>query len=56
MKILSFLLLFISPFMTEDETPIYQNTNYSYEERAVDLVSRLTLEGKSPWQQHGRSA
>ena len=46
MNILSFLLLLISPFVTEDKTPIYQNTNYSYEERAVDLVSRLTLEEK----------
>ena len=27
-------------------TPIYQNTSYSFEERAVDLVSRLTLEEK----------
>ena len=46
MNILSLLLLFISPLVTEDKTPIYQNTNYSYEERAVDLVSRLTLEEK----------
>ena len=27
-------------------TPIYLNTNYTFEERAVDLVSRLTLEEK----------
>ena len=46
MNILSFLLLLISPMVVEDKTPIYQNTNYSYEERAVDLVSRLTLEEK----------
>ena len=46
MNILSLLLLLISPILTEDKTPIYQNTNYSYEERAVDLVSRLTLEEK----------
>ena len=46
MNILSFLLLLISPLLTEDKTPIYQNKNYSYEERAVDLVSRLTLEEK----------
>ena len=32
--------------MAQDNTPIYQNTNYSFEERAVDLVSRLTLEEK----------
>jgi len=31
---------------TENTTPIYLNTNYSFEERAVDLVSRLTLEEK----------
>ena len=30
----------------EPSTPIYLNTNYSFEERAVDLVSRLTLEEK----------
>ena len=46
MNILSLLLLLFSPIIVEDETPIYQNTNYSYEERAVDLVSRLTLEEK----------
>ena len=38
--------MFLSPDTIEDKTPIYQNTNYSYEERAVDLVSRLTLEEK----------
>ena len=32
--------------VAQDNTPIYQNTNYSFEERAVDLVSRLTLEEK----------
>ena len=31
---------------TDSTTPIYQNTSYSFEERAVDLVSRLTLEEK----------
>ncbi len=46
MNILTMLLLLISPLLAEDKTPIYQNTNYSYEERAVDLVSRLTLEEK----------
>ena len=29
-----------------NSTPIYLNPNYSFEERAVDLVSRLTLEEK----------
>ena len=31
---------------TDPTTPIYLNTSYSFEERAVDLVSRLTLEEK----------
>lgn len=31
---------------SERKLPIYLNTNYSFEERAVDLVSRLTLEEK----------
>ena len=30
----------------QSATPIYLNTSYSFEERAVDLVSRLTLEEK----------
>ena len=29
-----------------EQTPIYLNTAYSFEERATDLVSRLTLEEK----------
>ena len=40
------LFFFLNPVPEEEKTPIYQNTNYSYEERAVDLVSRLTLEEK----------
>ena len=40
------LFMFLNPAVEEEKTPIYQNTNYSYEERAVDLVSRLTLEEK----------
>ncbi|MBN2419883.1 MAG: glucan 1,4-alpha-glucosidase, partial [Deltaproteobacteria bacterium] len=28
------------------KVPIYRNTSYSFEERAADLVSRLTLEEK----------
>ena len=46
MLLITLLFMFFSPDLTEDKTPIYQNTNYSYEERAVDLVSRLTLEEK----------
>lgn len=30
----------------EDRPPIYLNTSYSFEERAADLVSRMTLEEK----------
>ena len=30
----------------QESIPIYKNTSYSFEERAVDLVSRLTLEEK----------
>ena len=47
MRFLTMLLFFfLNPGVDEEKTPIYQNTNYSYEERAVDLVSRLTLEEK----------
>ena len=47
MKLLTMLLfLMFNPVPEEEKTPIYLNTNYSYEERAVDLVSRLTLEEK----------
>lgn len=35
-----------SSFAQEEAKPIYLNTNYSFEERAVDLVSRFTLEEK----------
>lgn len=31
----------------EEVKPIYLNTTYSFEERAADLVSRMTLEEKS---------
>ena len=30
----------------DEETPLFWNTDYSFEERAADLVSRLTLEEK----------
>ena len=47
MKLLTMLLfLFLNPIPEEEKTPIYQNTSYTFEERAVDLVSRLTLEEK----------
>ena len=31
---------------TITKNPIYLNTSYSFEERAADLISRLTLEEK----------
>ena len=34
------------PAMGQESVPVYKNTSYSFEERAVDLVSRLTLEEK----------
>lgn len=36
----------VSERNVKSTTPIYLNTSYSFEERAVDLVSRLTLEEK----------
>ena len=30
------------------EVPVYLDTNYSFRERAADLVSRMTLEEKMP--------
>ena len=46
MRLLTLLYLLVSPLAADDSTPIYQNPSYSFEERAVDLVSRLTLEEK----------
>lgn len=31
----------------EEETPVYMNTDYSFAERAADLVSRMTLQEKA---------
>ena len=36
----------MSPLAAQESVPVYKNTNYSFQERAVDLVSRLTLEEK----------
>lgn len=44
-----FIVLSIMAFMPASQSsrkPIYLNTSYSFEERAADLVSRLTLEEK----------
>ena len=40
------LLAAVSARAQEGQVPIYLNTAYSFEERATDLVSRLTLEEK----------
>ena len=34
------------PAVGQESVPVYMNTSYSFQERAVDLVSRLTLEEK----------
>lgn len=34
------------PMTAQETVPVYRNTSYSFQERAVDLVSRLTLEEK----------
>ena len=36
----------VNPMAAQESVPVYKNTNYSFRERAVDLVSRLTLEEK----------
>jgi beta-glucosidase-like glycosyl hydrolase len=36
----------VNPLVAQESVPVYKNTNYSFRERAVDLVSRLTLEEK----------
>ncbi len=40
------ILGFVNPLAAQESVPVYKNTNYSFRERAVDLVSRLTLEEK----------
>ena len=40
------ILGLINPMVAQESVPVYRNTNYSFQERAVDLVSRLTLEEK----------
>lgn len=41
-----FLFLFISPVYADQKLPLYQDTTKSFEARAIDLVSRMTLEEK----------
>ena len=40
------MLLWAAPAVAQESVPVYKNTSYSFQERAVDLVSRLTLEEK----------
>ncbi len=40
------MLGIMSPVAAQESVPVYKNTNYTFQERAVDLVSRLTLEEK----------
>ena len=40
------MLLTAAPAAAQESVPVYKNTSYSFQERAVDLVSRLTLEEK----------
>ena len=40
----------------DGQLPIYLNTAYSFEERATDLVSRLTLEEKQSLLGHNMAA
>ena len=40
------LAFLVVPMAAQETVPVFRNTSYSFEERAVDLVSRLTLEEK----------
>jgi len=40
------IMAFMPGSETDTKKPIYLNTAYSFEERAADLVSRMTLEEK----------
>ena len=47
MRLFTSLFVFLGvAAAAQSNLPIYRNTSYSFEERAVDLVSRLTLEEK----------
>ena len=46
LTIVAALLLIALPVSAQETVPVYRNTSYSFQERAVDLVSRLTLEEK----------
>ena len=46
LTVIAALFMFAAPAAAQESVPVYKNTNYSFQERAVDLVSRLTLEEK----------
>ena len=46
LTVVALLALIAVPMSAQETVPVYKNTSYSFEERAVDLVSRLTLEEK----------
>ena len=46
LTIIAGALLWITSSQAQEPVPVYRNTSYSFRERAVDLVSRLTLEEK----------
>lgn len=46
LTVVAALFLCAAPAEAQEGVPVYKNTNYSFQERAVDLVSRLTLEEK----------
>jgi beta-glucosidase len=48
LSLVFFLIVVLCPFsgFAEDETPIYQDKSYSFEERAADLVYRMTAAQK----------
>ena len=46
LTIVAALFVCAAPAVAQESVPVYRNTNYSFQERAVDLVSRLTLEEK----------
>ncbi|MBO4268574.1 MAG: glycosyl hydrolase, partial [Bacteroidaceae bacterium] len=48
-RLLTFFAAFAmiaAPAVPQENVPVFRNTSYSFEVRAVDLVSRLTLEEK----------
>ena len=46
LTVIAAIALSAAPAVAQESIPVYKNTSYSFQERAVDLVSRLTLEEK----------